>query len=136
MESYQPYHEIFRRKWDFRVTYEFLPLDNPTDCQYLPSSGGACRLVYQGARLDFRYCDNPKFTGQCYIIWPEFEDPGGFLIMGKWTPIEPFGTARMWIINRNLLHIHKQELSIGTKGYMISGSSEVAKCKVIELGIH
>jgi len=53
MENYQPYHEIFRRKWDFRVIYEFLPLDNPTDCQYLLSSGEACRLVYQGARLDF-----------------------------------------------------------------------------------
>ncbi|TDE17336.1 hypothetical protein [Dyadobacter psychrotolerans] len=136
MESYQPYHEIFRRSCDFRVKYEFLPLDNPTGYQYLPSSGEACRLMYQGARLDFQYRDNLKFPGQGFIIWPEFEDPAGFLILGKWIPIEPFGTARMWIINRDFITIHKQELSIGTKGYMINGSSKVATCEVIELSNH
>ena len=133
MESYQPYHEILRRSWDFRVKYEFLPLDNPTGYQYLPTDGKACRLVYQGARLDFSYCNNSIFAGQGFIIWPEFEDPAGFLILGKWIPIEPFGTARMWIINRDFVAFHKQELSIGTNGYMISGSFKVAKCEVIEL---
>jgi hypothetical protein len=51
-----------------------------------------------------------------YIIWPEFEDDGGFTILSKWLPIQPSGTAKMWIINQNLREYHQLYLKVGLVG--------------------
>lgn len=120
MESHQPYHEIFRRNWNFRVEYHFLPFDRDPP-----------RLVYQGTRFDFRYAVYGK--NKNFMIWPEFEDQGGFLILGKWIPIAPSGTARMWILNQNFVAYHREHLQLGTTGYIISGNDKIAECQVIEL---
>jgi hypothetical protein len=133
MESHQPYREIFKRVCDFRVKYEFLPLENPSGYRFYTPSGEPRRLVYQGTRFDFRYADDAGLRGQGFMIWPEFEDPGGFLVLAKSIPIEPSGTARMWIVSRNFVEFHKQHLQIGTPGYMVAGAAKVASCEVIEL---
>ena len=110
-----------------------MPIGNPSGYQVLQSNAEESKLIYQGTKFDFRYADNAEFRQQGFIIWPEFEDPGGFIILGKWTPIEPSGTARMWIVNRDFVDFHRQYLKIGIPGYMISGGFDVAKCEVIEL---
>jgi hypothetical protein len=68
-----------------------------------------------------------------YIIWPEFEDGGGFTILDKWLPIQPLGTAKMWIVNQNLKDYHQLYLKAGSVGYMTRGSADIATCEVIEL---
>jgi len=133
MESYKPHHESFKRAWDFRVEYEFLPLDSQVRYTFVPTQGEPHRLIYQGSRFNFRYSTEGEYKNAHSIIWPEFEDKGGFLILGKWTPIEPFGTARMWIVNDNSIEYHRKYLAIGTTGYITDGHLDIAICKVIEL---
>ena len=68
-----------------------------------------------------------------YIIWPEFEDEGGFVILDKWMRIEPSGTARMWIVNKNLIEYHRKYLKPGTIGYIMASNKKIAMCEVIEV---
>lgn len=122
MESYEPYAATFKRRADFRVKYQLLPKPNDEP-----------RYVIQGSRLDFRYVNDGYLHNSHYIIWPEFEDNGGFIILDKWTPVEPVGTARMWIVNQNLIEYHRAHLKIGTIGYMVGGGGDIATCEVIEM---
>lgn len=80
MESYEPYAATFKRHADFRVKYQFLPKENDEP-----------RYVIQGSRLDFRYDNDGYLHNSHYIIWPEFEDNGGFIIL----------IAKLPAINRN-----------------------------------
>jgi hypothetical protein len=122
MESHKPYFDILKRLPDFRVRYMFLPQNTPMS---LP--------VYQGRRFDFRYPNNGDLKNSHYIIWPEFEDEGGFTILDKWMPIQTSGTAKMWIVNQKLTDYHRHYLKLGTMSYMTSGAEDIAECEVIEL---
>jgi hypothetical protein len=122
MESHKSYCEVLERVPDFRVRYQFLPQNTTTSFP-----------LYQGSRFDFRYPNDGDLKNSNYIIWPEFEDEGGFTILDKWLPIDTSGTAKMWIVNQNLINYHRQYIKLGTVGYMTSGSNDIAKCEVIEL---
>lgn len=122
MESYEPYSYILKRLPDFRVKYQFIPLNS--DLSF---------FVYQGPRYDFRYKNDGNLKHSDYMIWPEFEDDGSFTILDKWMPIKASGTAKMWIINQKMTDYHRRYIKIGTVGYMISGTREIAECEVIEL---
>src|SRR5215217_2117195 len=109
MEGYTPYSDILKRLPDFRVKYQLLS----KDC-------GDNRYIIQGNRFDFRYSNDGHLKNSHYIIWPEFEDDGGFTILDKYLPIQPSGTARMWIINQTLKEYHLLHLKVGSIGYMTS----------------
>ncbi|MFC6192571.1 hypothetical protein ACFP1I_13235 [Dyadobacter subterraneus] len=55
------------------------------------------------------------------------------MILDKWTPIEPYGTAKLWISDQKFIMYHRKYLRLGATGYMMDGSGYVAKCEVIEL---
>ena len=61
------YAERFNRSCDFRVNYELVnQLESET-------------IIQQGIRTDF--CFEKEHKKQNYIIWPEFEDEDGELII-------------------------------------------------------
>ncbi|SEJ35989.1 hypothetical protein SAMN05216327_10923 [Dyadobacter sp. SG02] len=122
MESYTSYFYTLRRLPDFRVKY-----------QLLPQADESSPYILQGTRFDFRYSNDGPLKNSHYMIWPEFEDDGGFTILSKWLPIHPSGTAKMWIINQSLREYHQLHLKVGLVGYMTSGSIDIAICEVSEL---
>lgn len=121
MEGYTPYSDILKRLPDFRVMYQFTQKE-----------GVDTRYILQGNRFDFRYANDGYLRNSYYMIWPEFEDDGGFTILDKWSPIQPSGTAKMWIVNQTLREYHRMYLKVGLIGYMTSGSEDIAICEVIE----
>jgi hypothetical protein len=81
---HQPYENRFHHKADFRVRYRFRT----------PEEGGRkTGSAFQGYRSDF------SFVGVegAFMIFPEFEDAEGNLILynGRLVPSE--GKARMWM---------------------------------------
>jgi hypothetical protein len=67
------------------------------------------------------------------MIWPEFEDEKGNLIIDSVERVNPIGTARMWIINAKMRKMHRNRIKIGIKGYFIEGAKRVAECEVLEI---
>lgn len=111
------------REPDFRVTYRF----------YTFEEGGRWSPVFQGYRSDFWYDHKDNQKGMHFMIWPEFEDEKGHVIMENNIPVELHGTARMWIITDKFINHHKGKITVGTKGYFKEGLKSIAECEVIEL---
>lgn len=116
---YVPYGEISGRLPDFEVSYEFFPDVN---------------IVFQGVRCDFLYEeDDPKKDG-VHMIWPEFLDNEGNVILDKSIPINRLGKATMWIgMHESRVKYHRSRLKIGTKGYWVAGSRKLAKVTVTKI---
>jgi hypothetical protein len=108
---------------DFRVRYRF----------YSKDEGGRLSLPHQGYRPDFWYDYEGHVSNQVFIIWPEFEDIDGEVIIQNNGPVDENGTARMWIITPEFRSYHRDKIKIGTIGYFMEGSKRVAECEVIEL---
>ncbi|XOV94218.1 MAG: hypothetical protein ACFHWX_05835 [Bacteroidota bacterium] len=123
MELHNSYEESIQRKADFRVKYRF----------YSEQEGGRFSLPHQGIRSDFWYEHPDHEKGELFMIWPEFEDENGDLILDKSVPINIMGTARMWIINKDYIDYHKGKIKVGTKGYFKEGSHSTGECEVVEL---
>ncbi len=123
MELHRPYTDIFKRNADFRVSYRY----------YSYEEGGRWNPVYQGIRSDFWYKNEGNLKNSIYMIWPEFEDASGNVILDKSEPIALSGTARMWIISPDLIPYHKQHLTLGMSGYFQEGGKRTAECTVTEL---
>jgi hypothetical protein len=115
---HQPYREKLKHDADFRVKYKFRSKEN----------GGRNSLPFQGLRCDFSYADEDKI----YIIWPEFEDGKGNVILENDRPIPEEGTALMWVINPERREIHKNKIRVGTKCFFWE-SKITADCEVIEI---
>jgi hypothetical protein len=119
---HQPYQEILKHPHDFVVKYRFYSIEE----------GGRSYPPVQGLRLDFSYKDKKLNVGGVSIIWPEFEDEKGNIIIMKDIPVALNGKARMWIISPERRPIHQERIRIGTKGYFMEGKP-VAECEVIEI---
>ncbi len=119
---HQPYQEILKHPYDFVVKYRFFSQDE----------GGRSYPPVQGLRLDFSYADKGLNVGGVSMIWPEFEDESGNVIVSKDTLIAMSGTARMWVISPERRPIHQECIRIGTKAYFMEGKP-VAECEVIEI---
>jgi hypothetical protein len=117
---HRPYQIIKKHEADFRVRYKFRSKEE----------GGRQSMPFQGIRSDFSYADTPH--DQAYMIWPEFEDEQGQVILENDRPVPESGTARMWIINPDRRKIHQEKIRIGTKGFFREGVI-TADCEVIEL---
>lgn len=120
---HQPYEEKLKHKADFRVRY----------CFYKEQEGGRKSLPYQGYRSDFWYENLNHIPSEIFIIWPEFENEQGDLILTTEKPVNECGTARMWIIIPERRKYHKDKIRAGTKGFFMEGSRKVAACEVIEI---
>jgi hypothetical protein len=119
-----PYNSRFKHEADFRVAYRF----------FSPQEGGRQTLPYQGYRSDFWY-EQPANadTNKLFMIYPEFEDEKGGIIMDADVAVLQNGYARMWILNPPMRSYHLDKIKVGVKGYFMEGSRRVAECEVIEI---
>jgi hypothetical protein len=66
------------------------------------------------------------------MIWPEFENADGEIILENNKPVPVQGTARMWIINAKGRPIHQKKIQIGTQCHFWEGRW-TADCEVIDI---
>jgi len=119
---HQPYENILGHHADFRVAYRY----------YEQEEGGRRTLPFQGIRSDFWYDSGDHTLKGVFMIWPEFEDASGEVILENNKSVQSSGTARMWIINNQLRKYHQERIKIGLTGYFIEGK-RVATCEIIEI---
>jgi hypothetical protein len=108
---------------DFHVRYRF----------YTKEEGGRLSLPYQGYRSDFWYNQGDQTINRLFIIWPEFENSDGEVILQNDCPVPISGIARMWIMIPERRPDHYDKIKPGLAGYFMEGSRKVAECEVIEL---
>lgn len=119
---HESYEKRLNHKADFRVKYTFRSPEN---------GGRQTGEPYQGIRSDFSFLGEDEKV--LYMIWPEFENQDGQLILEKNCRVPKSGTARMWIINDEMRPFHYDKIKIGTKGYFREGGTFSADCEVIEI---
>lgn len=119
-----PYEKNLKHPADFRVKYHI----------YSSEEGGRKTPLFQGYRSDFWY-EHPEHSGtnQLFMIWPEFEDDKGDVILYNDKPVPANGTARMWIFVPERRIYHRGKIHVGLKGYFMEGPTRVAECEVIEI---
>jgi len=119
---HESYEKRLKHKADFRVKYKFRSPEN---------GGRQTGEPYQGIRSDFSFFGENERT--LYMIWPEFEDSKGNLILENDCSVPNSGTARMWIINNEMRPHHYDKIEIGTIGFFREGGTFSADCEVIEV---
>ncbi len=67
------------------------------------------------------------------MIWPEFEDQHGNIILENTKSVLNSGIARMWVIDPEKRGYHENKIRVGLKGYFMEGTKRVAECEVIEI---
>jgi hypothetical protein len=120
---HNPYEIKLGHPADFRVRYKF----------YAKEEGGRSSLPYQGYRCDFWYDQGSQTDNQLFMIWPEFENSDGQVILQNDCPVPVSGIARMWIIIPESRPLHSEKIKPGLVGYFMEGGKKVAECEVIEL---
>ncbi|MEP5232196.1 MAG: hypothetical protein ABJQ78_12250 [Alloalcanivorax sp.] len=86
----------------------------------------------QGMRVDFLYeGDSPQVEG-VHMIWPEFLDDQGNVILDA-TPgiIAKRGKANMWVVDEARRPYHAERIRVGTKGVWWRGG-RIARVTVID----
>ena len=121
--SHIPYEENRKRLPDFIVEYDWEPDEELKTVKR-----------YQGIRSDFLYeGDDPKSDG-IHMIWPEFLDENGAVVLEKEVEVSPHGFANMWVLMEERRSYHRDRIKIGTKGYLVCGSKKLATATVIQIG--
>lgn len=122
---HKPYEEITRHQPDFRIMYRF----------YSVEEGGRKIIPYQGIRSDFFY-DHPDHNEKVnwiFMIWPEFENENGQIILDNTKSVPSSGSARMWLISKGNRDYHCGRIKVGTKGHFHEGRKKTGECTVIEI---
>ena len=119
---HESYENRLKHKADFRIKYKFR---SPED------GGRKTGEPYQGIRCDFSFVEETE--NKMYMIWPEFEDSDGNVLLYNDKSVPNSGTARMWIINNEMRSLHYDKIQIGVKGNFKEGSIFTADCEVIEI---
>jgi len=118
------YEERMAHPPDFKVKYRF----------YSKEEGGRQSIIpYQGYRSDFWYAHPDNKPNEIFMIWPEFENTEGEIIVENDKSVPEKGTARMWIIVSENRPYHYDKIKVGLKGYFMEGRKKVAECEVIEI---
>jgi len=119
-----PYENKLGHPADFKVRYRF----------YSSAEGGRQSLPHQGYRSDFWYDhDEHNGTNQLFMIWPEFVNENGVIILDDQLSVQSSGIANMWIINTENRIYHSSKIKVGMTGYFMEGTRRVAECEVIEV---
>jgi hypothetical protein len=118
-----PYSQTSGMEPDFEVEYEFLPeLEREFG---RPTQGMRCDFLYEG--------DDPKVDG-IYMIWPEFLDQDGNVILDKRVSLAESGTATMWIgFPEARANVHRKRIKTGIIGYWVVGSRKIARVMVTKV---
>ena len=123
-QRHTPYDLEFNHQADFRVRYRF----------FTAEEGGRRVQPSQGYRSDFWYHASEELNpNQLFMIFPEFENERGELILRSDVPVPLQGTARMWVVVPERREFHSTRIQIGTKGYFREGSVNTAEFEVIEI---
>jgi len=117
------YEQRLGHQADFKVRYRFY---NKDEC-------GRSAIPYQGYRSDFWYAHQDHNANEIFMIWPEFENLDGEVILQSDCSVNQSGTARMWIIVPERRPYHHYKIKLGTIGYFMEGAKKVAECEVVEL---
>ncbi|MTH17856.1 hypothetical protein [Flavobacterium sp. LC2016-01] len=123
MDFHKPYEQNRNRDCDFIVQYRF----------FSPEEGGRpIGNPSQGYRSDFMYSgdENKK---QLWMIWPEFLDNEGNIILDKSLQVPTSGKAKMWILSESLIELHKGRIKIGLKAFFMEGRYKTAECEIIQI---
>ena len=125
MDQHIPYEQVRHRPCDFIVRYRFLTSEE---------GGRKTGTPHQGYRSDFLYAEDEVENKGGWKIWcihPEFLDENKKIILTKNTHVPQSGTAQMWILNENLMPMHKERIKVGQKGFFVEGPTKTAECEVI-----
>ena len=123
MEDHEPYQIRFNHPPDFIVDYRILT----------EAEGGRRTPVYQGIRWDLWY-KVPELTGNhLWMVWPEFLDEAGSVIIQRDTPVAVTGRAALWIVSESMRPFHQQRIDVGMLGFAREGARNVATYQVTEL---
>ena len=114
------YETRLKHRADFRVKYIFRSAEN----------GGRIQLPYQGLRCDFYYHDGQRDI--ISMVWPEFEDENGKIILEDKTSVPKEGTALMWIALPERRILHQNNIKVGLKCFFWEGKI-TADCEIIEI---
>ena len=117
------YEEKLKHLADFKVKYKF----------FTKEEGGREIIPYQGIRSDFWYPHDDHKPNNIFMIWPEFEDDEGNLILENDRSVPAEGIARMWIIVPERRDYHKNKIQVGLKGFFKEGNLSTGECEVIEI---
>ena len=120
---HSPYEIKLGHTADFRVKYRF----------YTQEEGGRQSIPYQGLRCDFWYDHGDNSENQIFMIWPEFENAAGEIILENDRVVPQIGTARMWVIAPERRPHHYGHIKEGLVCYFREGAKRTAECQVIEL---
>ena len=124
MPPHTPYTEILKHPPDFLVEYRIF---NPEE------GGRESGPPSQGIRWDFWYEHKDHTMKGIFMIWPEFIDDNGKVILYKDKRVPLQGIANMWIINEKLRKYHQDRITVGTVGYCMEAINRTAICKVIKV---
>jgi len=119
---HEPYEKRLGYKADFRVKYKFRSSED---------GGRKTGEPFQGIRSDFSIVGETE--SKMYMIWPEFEDSEGNVLLYNDKSVPNQGTARMWIINNEMRPLLYDKIKIGMKGNFREAAMFSADCEVIEL---
>lgn len=123
MDLHRPYEQFRNKDCDFIVQYRF----------FSPEEGGRkTGNPIQGYRSDFMYPEDEKLK-KLWMIWPEFLNDDGNVILNKSLPVHTSGKAKMWIVNEESVESHKGRITIGSKAFFMEGPNKVAECEVIQI---
>ncbi len=117
---HKPYGKFEGEKPDFIIRYEWILKAKETSTN-----------IYQGIRSDFLYEDDDPSVDGVHMIWPEFLDGEGSVIAETDKMISVSGCANMWIVMEERRLYHSQRIQVGTKGYLVAGSTKLASVVVV-----
>ncbi|MBE9603151.1 hypothetical protein [Pedobacter sp. MC2016-24] len=122
--AHKPYKDHLQHDADFKVKYRF----------YTAEEGGRQTMPYQGYRSDFWY-SHPEHnqTNQIFMIWPEFINEHGEIILDNEISVHASGIALMWVLDPEWRTSHIDNIKVGLIGYFMEGPRRVAMCEVIEV---
>lgn len=123
MGTHRPYHEILGHPHDFEVEYRILTEEE----------GGRKTLPRQGIRWDFVYPNDEFQKYGAFMIWPEYLDENGEVILSTDISVPKSGKARMWIINPERREFHRTRIKEGLVGHSVEGPRKVAECVVTKI---
>ena len=78
----------------------------------------------------FKYSKEDK---NVWMIFPDFLDADGIVMMDRRVTPDLQGKAEMWILNKNNIELHRSKLSVGLNAYMTFYNNILAELKVTKV---
>lgn len=114
---YIPWSDVLKREADFEIDYTFI------DENFTP---------FVGMQTHFKYITDDQ---EVWIIFPEFLDKEGIVMMDKRETPALKGKAEMWIINKDNTEKHKSKLYVGMRAYITFFHRILAEVIVTKINI-